>query len=55
MFAINQNSLKFANFSTTYAGTLALVGNAILAVAGKSEWSICYYFVTNYQKSDWWV
>ncbi len=35
ILTIQQSSLQLANFTTTYAGSLALLGNAILAVAGK--------------------
>ena len=36
MYAIQLNSLKLVNFTSTAAGTLALIGNAILAIAGRA-------------------
>ncbi len=35
ILTIQQSSLSLANFTSTYAGNLALLGNAILAIAGK--------------------
>ena len=39
MYAIQLNSLKLFNFTSTAAGTLALIGNAILAIAGSAPLS----------------
>ena len=38
MYALQANSLKLVNFTSTTAGTLALIGNAILAIAGKDHY-----------------
>jgi len=42
MYAVNQQSLRLVNFSTTFSGGLALLGNAILAACGKaiSKWIV---------------
>ncbi len=35
IYAINQQSLRLVNFTSTFSGGLALLGNAILATCGR--------------------
>ena len=51
MYAIQLNSLKLVNFTSTAAGTLALIGNAILAIAGRTLFVSIYLVGPASQKS----